>query len=48
MSVEVMIQSLGQAFLLTLAIFALTLVFSLPLGLLVALGRMSKIAWCSS
>lgn len=44
MSVEVMIQSLGQAFLLTLAIFSLTLVFSLPLGLLVALGRMSKIA----
>lgn len=43
MSVEVMIQSLGQAFLLTLAIFALTLVFSLPLGLIVALGRMSKV-----
>lgn len=44
MSVEVMIQSLGEGFLLTLVIFALTLVFSLPLGLLVALGRMSKIA----
>lgn len=44
MSIEVMIQSLGEGFLLTLVIFALTLVFSLPLGLLVALGRMSKIA----
>ena len=33
---------LSQGFLYTLAIFFLTLVFSIPLGLLVAKGRMSK------
>jgi len=34
--------SLGKGSLTTLSIFALTLLFSLPLGLLVALGRMSR------
>lgn len=33
---------LSQGFLLTLALFALTILFSIPLGLLVAKGRMSK------
>ena len=37
----IMIQ-LSQGFLLTLALFALTILFSIPLGLLVAKGRMSK------
>lgn len=43
MTIQTMLQLMGEGFLLTLAIFGLTLVFSLPLGLLVALGRMSKI-----
>ena len=33
---------LGSGALISLEIFALTLIFSLPLGLLVAFGRMSK------
>lgn len=33
---------LGEGMLVTISIFVLTLVFSLPLGLLVAFGRMSK------
>ena len=33
---------LGQGFLTTLAIFALTLLFSIPLGMVIALGRMSR------
>ncbi|MCF0222717.1 MAG: amino acid ABC transporter permease [Fibrobacter sp.] len=33
---------LGQGFLTTLSIFGLTLLFSIPLGLLVALGRMNR------
>lgn len=42
MSVSVMIQKLMEGMLVSLAIFAVTLVFSLPLGLLVSFGRMSK------
>lgn len=37
-----MLLLLAEGFLLTLAIFALTLIGSLPLGLAVALGRMSR------
>lgn len=39
-----MLLTLSEGFGLTLVIFFLTLVFSLPLGLVVALGRMSKFA----
>ncbi len=38
-----MVLMLGQGFVVTLQVFFLTLVGSLPLGILVALGRMSKI-----
>ena len=44
MSIQTMLLTLSEGFGLTLVIFFLTLVFSLPLGLLVALGRMSKFA----
>ena len=37
-----MVKLLAEGFLTTVGIFALTLVFSLPLGLLVAFGRMSR------
>lgn len=43
MRFEFILLQLGKGFLTTFAIFALTLVFSLPLGLLVSFGRMSKI-----
>ncbi len=36
------IQQLSEGLLVSVAIFALTLLFALPLGLLIALGRMSK------
>jgi len=39
-----MISQLGIGMITSIEIFVLTLVFSLPLGLLVAFGRMSKIA----
>ncbi|MEA4971816.1 MAG: amino acid ABC transporter permease [Candidatus Metalachnospira sp.] len=42
MSLATMLQQLSGGFLNTLAIFILTLLFSLPLGLLVAFCRMSK------
>ncbi len=42
MSTQVMLNQLGQGFLLTLEIFALTLMFSLPFGLILSFGRMSK------
>ena len=42
MSFQVMIQQLGSGMVRTVGIFALTLLFSLPLGLLVAFGRMSR------
>lgn len=44
MSIQTMLLTLSEGFGLTLVIFFLTLVFSLPLGLLVALGRISKFA----
>ncbi len=39
---QVMVNLLGSGFLYSLAIFAITLVGSLPLGILIALARMSK------
>ncbi len=42
MDLSTMLIELGQGMLKSFEIFALTLVFSLPLGLFVALGRMSK------
>jgi len=38
-----MLMQLGKGFLATVQVFALTLIFSLPLGLLISFGRMSKI-----
>jgi len=43
MNINFVLSQLGQGFLTTVLIFALTLLFSLPLGLLVSFGRMSKI-----
>lgn len=37
-----MAEQLSEGFLVTVEIFALTLLFSLPLGMLVAFGRMSR------
>ena len=42
MSFQVMMAQLGSGLLRSIEIFALTLLFSLPLGLLVSFGRMSK------
>ncbi len=42
MSVEVMIQQLAGGMAKTIMIFVLTLLFSLPLGLVISFGRMSK------
>ena len=42
MSITTIIQQLGSGFLTTLVIFSLTIIFSMPLGLLVSFGRMSK------
>lgn len=42
MNWTLMLSQLGSGFLVTLEIFALTLLFSLPLGLVVSFGRMSK------
>ena len=44
MSVQTMLSLLAQGFLLTLSIFALTLLGSLPLGLVVYFGRKSRLA----
>ena len=44
MELGTMISQLGIGMITSIEIFVLTLVFSLPLGLLVAFGRMSKIA----
>lgn len=44
MNLSTMLQQLGGGMLISLEIFVLTLVFSLPLGLVVAFARMSKIA----
>lgn len=42
MSISVMLESLGNGMVYTVVIFFLTLLFSLPLGLLLAFARMSK------
>lgn len=42
MSLQVMMQQLAGGMVTTIMIFLLTLLFSLPLGLLVSFGRMSK------
>lgn len=44
MSIMSIIQHLGSGMLITTEIFVLTLLFSLPLGLVIAFGRMSKIS----
>lgn len=42
MSIGTMLQQLGEGMISTAGIFFLTLLFSLPLGLLISFGRMSK------
>lgn len=42
MSIEMMLLQLGKGMLVSFEIFVLTLLFSLPFGLVVAFGRMSK------
>ncbi len=42
MNIWAMILQLAEGFLVTVEIFVLTLLFAMPLGMLVALGRMSK------
>lgn len=42
MTVSLMLKALGEGMLITVQIFILTLLFSMPLGLLVSFGRMSK------
>lgn len=42
MNYAFMFLELGKGFIITIEIFALTLLFSLPLGLLISFGRMSK------
>ena len=42
MSSQVMMQQLAGGMLVTIQIFVFTLLFSLPLGLFIAFGRMSK------
>ncbi len=42
MPLSLLIQKLSEGLLVSIAIFTLTLIFSLPLGLLVAFGRMAK------
>lgn len=43
MNINFVLTQLGLGFLTTVLIFALTLLFSLPLGLFISFGRMSKI-----
>lgn len=42
MSIQMMLLQLGKGMIVSVEIFMLTLLFSLPLGLIVAFGRMSK------
>ena len=42
MDIMAMTAQLAEGFLVTVQIFVLTLLFSLPLGMLVAFGRMSR------
>lgn len=43
MSFSMMLSQMAEGMLSTLGIFALTLIFSMPLGFLIAFGRMSKL-----
>lgn len=43
MSLEAILKQLSQGMVTSIEIFTLTLIFSLPLGMIVALGRLSKI-----
>lgn len=47
MSFIAVAQQLGSGMLASLSIFVLTLVFSLPLGLLVAFGKSHGLSRCS-
>ena len=42
MSIQVMLLQLGKGMIVSVEIFILTLLFSLPLGLVISFGRMSK------
>lgn len=42
MAISVMLSKLGEGMAVSLLIFVVTLVFSLPLGMLVTFGRMAK------
>ena len=42
MSLSVMLQQLASGMVVSVEIFVVTLLFSLPLGLLICFGRMSK------
>ena len=42
MTVSIMLSKLGEGMVVTLMLFSVTLLFSLPLGLLVSFGRMAK------
>ncbi len=42
MTVSIILSKLGEGMVVTLMLFAVTLLFSLPLGLLVSFGRMAK------
>ena len=42
MTVSIMLSKLGEGMVVTLMLFAVTLLFSLPLGLLISFGRMAK------
>ena len=42
MTLSIMLSKLGEGMVVTLMLFAVTLLFSLPLGLLVSFGRMAK------
>lgn len=43
MSLSVMLQQLASGMVVSVEIFVVTLLFSLPLGLLICFGRMSRI-----
>ncbi len=42
MNLYVLLSELGRGMLISIEIFVLTLIISLPLGLVIALGRMAK------
>ena len=43
MSLEIILKQLSQGMVTSIEIFILTLIFSIPLGMIVALGRLSKV-----